>query len=149
MTAVGDRESSTAPDPLDAVRLARDVLSQVDLQGGLGGVLAPARELSGARYAALGVTNEARAELERFITLGIDEDERQRIGDLPRGRGVLGELIAHPVPLRLADGGAHPRRYGFPPGHPPMKTFLGVPLLVGAIPYGNLYLTEKEGGEEF
>jgi signal transduction histidine kinase len=149
MTAVGDRESSTPPDSLDAVRLARDVLSELDLEVVLRRVLESARELSGARYAALGVTNEARAELERFITLGIDEDERVRIGDLPRGRGVLGELIVHPVPLRLADVGAHPRSYGFPPGHPPMKTFLGVPLLVAGIPYGNLYLTEKEGGEEF
>jgi len=149
MTAVGDRESPNAPDPLDAVRLARDVLSELDLELVLRRVLQSARELSGARYAALGVTNEARAELERFITLGIDEEGRERIGDLPRGRGVLGELIAHPVPLRLDNVGAHPRSYGFPPGHPPMKTFLGVPLLIGGVPYGNLYLTEKEGGEEF
>src|ERR1700758_81627 len=127
--AVGDRESRTAPDALDAVRLARDVLSELDLEGVLRRVLESARELSGARYAALGVTDESRAELERFITVGIDEEDRERIGDLPKGRGVLGELIAHPVPLRVADVGAHPHSYGFPPEHPPMKTFLGVPVL--------------------
>ena len=147
---MGDREASrNLPDALDAVRLARGVLSELDLEVVLRRVLESARELSGARYAALGVTNESRAELERFITLGIDEDERQRIGDLPRGRGVLGELIADPVPLRLADVEAHAHSYGFPPGHPPMKTFLGVPVLIGGVPFGNLYLTEKAGGEEF
>jgi len=149
MTAVGDHESSNAPDTFDAVRLARDVLSDLDLEVVLRRVLESARELSGARYAALGVTDESRAELERFITIGIDEDERERIGDLPKGRGVLGELIAHPVPLRLDDVGAHPHSYGFPPGHPQMKTFLGVPVLVAGVPFGNLYLTEKTGGGEF
>ena len=149
MTAVGDSQSRVAPDPLEAVRLARDCLSELDVEIVLRRVLESARELSGARYAALGVTNEARTELERFITVGVDEDERERIGDLPRGRGVLGELIAHPVPLRLADVGAHPHSYGFPPGHPPMKTFLGVPVLIRGVPFGNLYLTEKVDGEEF
>jgi signal transduction histidine kinase len=149
MTAVGDRESAKAPDALDAVRLARDVLSELDLEVVLRRVLESARELSGARYAALGVTNESRSELERFITIGVEEDERERIGDLPKGRGVLGELIEHPVPLRLADVGSHPRSYGFPSGHPQMKTFLGVPVLIGGVPFGNLYLTEKAGGEAF
>ena len=149
LTAVDDRESRSGPDALEAVRLARDVLSELDLEVVLRRVLESARELSGARYAALGVTDQSRAELERFITIGIDGDDRERIGDLPKGRGVLGELIAHPVPLRLADVGAHPHSYGFPPGHPPMRTFLGVPVLIGGIPYGNLYLTEKAGGEEF
>ena len=131
------------------VRLARDVLTELDLELVLRRVLESARELSGARYAALGVTDDSRAELERFITIGIDGDDRERIGDLPKGRGVLGELIAHPVPLRLGDVGAHPHSYGFPPGHPPMKTFLGVPVLIGGVPFGNLYLTEKTDGEEF
>jgi two-component system, NarL family, sensor histidine kinase DevS len=147
--AVSDRESRAGLDALDAVRLARDVLSELDLEVVLRRVLESARELSGARYAALGVTDESRAELERFITLGIDEDDRERIGDLPRGRGVLGELIVHPVPLRLADVGAHAHSYGFPPEHPPMKTFLGVPVLISGVPFGNLYLTEKVGGGEF
>jgi len=149
MTAEGDRESRNAPEMLDAVRLARDVLSELDVEVVLRRVLESARALSGARYAALGVTDPSRAELERFITIGIDEDERERIGDLPRGRGVLGELIAHPVALRLADVGVHPHSYGFPPSHPPMRTFLGVPILIDGVPFGNLYLTEKAGGEEF
>ena len=108
-----------------------------------------ARELSGARYAALGVTDESRTRLERFITAGIDEHAREMIGELPRGRGVLGELIVHPVPLRLGDVGAHPHSYGFPPGHPPMTTFLGVPVMIAGTPFGNLYLTDKGGGEQF
>ena len=143
------RDSQNVPGALDTVRLARDVLSELDLEVVLRRVLESARELSGARYAALGVTDQSQSELERFITIGIDEDDRERIGDLPKGRGVLGELIAHPVPLRLADVGAHPHSYGFPPGHPPMRTFLGVPVLIGGVPFGNLYLTEKAGGEEF
>ena len=144
-----DRESRTSPGALNAVRLARDVLSELDLEVVLRRVLESALELSGARYAALGVTDPSRAALERFITIGIDADGRERIGDLPKGRGVLGELIAHPVPLRLAEVGAHPHSYGFPAGHPPMRTFLGVPVLIGGVPFGNLYLTEKAAGEEF
>jgi signal transduction histidine kinase len=136
-------------DARDAVRLARDVLSELDLELVLRRVLESARELSGARYAALGVTDDSRTELERFITVGVDAETREQIGDLPRGRGVLGELIADPVALRLEDVGAHPHSYGFPPGHPPMRTFLGVPVLVGGAPFGNLYLTEKAGGEPF
>jgi len=112
-------------------------------------VLEAARELTGARYAALGILDRSRGELERFTTAGLDEPTRRQIGALPRGRGVLGELIADPRPLRLADVGAHPHCYGFPSGHPPMKTFLGVPVLVAGKPFGNLYLTEKREGEEF
>ena len=74
---------------------------------------------------------------------------RAEIGALPRGRGVLGELIRNPVPLRLSDVGEHPRSYGFPLGHPPMHSFLGVPILVGGVPFGSLYLTEKADGGEF
>ena len=87
--------------------------------------------------------------LERFLTVGIDDETHRAIGDLPRGRGVLGVLIREPRPLRLPDVGKHARSYGFPLGHPPMKSFLGVPILVRGKPYGNLYLTEKEGGDEF
>ena len=129
--------------------MACGVLSDLDLDVVLERVIEAAREVSGARYAALGVVDESGTELERFITVGIDEFGRRRIGELPRGRGVLGELIVDPVPLRLADVGAHPHSYGFPAGHPPMKTFLGVPVLVGGQPFGNLYLTEKAGGEPF
>src|SRR5688572_33238805 len=76
----------------------------------------------------------------------MDEPEREQIGSLPRGRGVLGLLIREPSPLRLDDVGAHPESFGFPPGHPPMKTFVGVPVVVRGEAWGNLYLTEKEGG---
>ena len=129
--------------------VARSVLAELDLELVLERVLAAAKELTGARYAALGVLAESRTELARFLTLGLDDATRAEIGDLPRGRGVLGELIAHPEPLRLARVGQHAHSWGFPVGHPPMETFLGVPILVRGTPYGNLYLTEKESGEEF
>jgi two-component system, NarL family, sensor histidine kinase DevS len=104
-------------------------------------------ELTGARYAAIGVLDERREELERFITRGIDEEARQEIGALPRGQGVLGTLIHDPKPLRLANVGAHRDSWGFTLGHPPMKTFLGVPILRRGKAFGNLYLTEKASGE--
>jgi two-component system, NarL family, sensor histidine kinase DevS len=129
--------------------VARGVLEELDIDVVLERVLTAAQDLTGARYAAVGVLNESRTELARFLTKGIDEDARAAIGTLPRGRGVLGVLIEEPVPLRLADVGEHPRSYGFPHGHPPMGTFLGVPILVDGEPWGNLYLTEKAGGEQF
>lgn len=129
--------------------VARGVLAELDLDQVLDRVLESAQELTEARYAALGVLNESRTELGRFITRGIDGDAHKAIGALPRGRGVLGALISQPTPLRLSDVGRHPRSYGFPTGHPPMHTFLGVPILVGGLPFGNLYLTEKAGGAEF
>ena len=112
-------------------------------------VLKEARELTGASYAALGILDDDKSELARFLTLGIDEELRRRIGPLPRGHGILGELIHFPRPLRLARIGDHPRSYGFPAEHPPMDTFLGVPVMVRGEVFGNLYLTEKEGGAEF
>jgi signal transduction histidine kinase len=139
-----------ARDVLDEHRLrrlidvGRGLVAQLDLEPVLREVVDVARELTGARYAALGILDE---ELERFIYVGIDEGARATIGDLPRGRGVLGELIRNPSPLRLREVGEHPRSYGFPPGHPPMHSFLGVPIVVRGQAYGNLYLTEKEGGE--
>ncbi len=129
--------------------LARGVLAELDLDVVLERVLESAQELTGARYAALGVLDESRSGLSRFLTRGIDEATHAAIGALPRGRGVLGALIENPVPLRLADVGRHPRSYGFPHGHPPMHTFLGAPILVRGQPFGNLYLTEKAGGVEF
>ena len=129
--------------------VARSVLSELDLEVVLDRVLHAARDLTDAQYAALGVLNESRTELARFLTVGIDDATRQEIGDLPRGRGVLGELINDPAPLRLARVGQHARSWGFPAGHPPMDTFLGVPILVRGKPYGNLYLAEKAGGGEF
>jgi signal transduction histidine kinase len=129
--------------------VGRDLVSELDLEVVLERVLEAARELTGAQYAALGVLDESRSGLERFLTVGIDDETHGAIGDLPQGRGVLGVLISDPKPLRLADVGGHPRSYGFPPGHPPMKTFLGVPILIRDEAYGNLYLSEKEGGAEF
>ena len=108
-----------------------------------------AREVTGARYAAVGVLDDDRDELERFVTAGIDEPGRRLIGDLPRGRGILGLLIEDPRPLRLDHLGEHPRSYGFPSGHPEMDTFLGVPVVIGEEVWGNLYLTEKADGGPF
>ena len=129
--------------------VARGVLEELDLDVVLEQVLSAAQELTGAQYAAVGVLNESRSELARFLTKGIDDHARDAIGNLPRGRGVLGVLIEHPEALRLADVGDHPRSYGFPHGHPTMSSFLGVPILVDGEPWGNLYLTEKLDGSEF
>lgn len=141
---------SVDKDQLDKlIDVGPGLVEELDVDVVLRRVLEVARELTGARYAALGVLDEAGVGLERFVTVGLTDDERARIGDLPRGRGVLGELIRNPEPLRLPDVGRHPRSYGFPVGHPPMTTFLGVPVRVLDNVYGNLYLTEKEGGREF
>jgi signal transduction histidine kinase len=129
------------------VEVGRSLVSNLDLEAVLQSVLEAARDLTGARYAALGVLNDRGDGLERFLTLGIDGATRARIGDLPRGHGVLGVLINDPRPLRLADVGTHPHSYGFPAGHPSMTTFLGVPVRIRDAVYGNLYLTEKAGGE--
>jgi len=125
------------------------ILAELDLEVVLSSVVEAARELTGAEYAALGVLDRDRDELERFIYLGIDEEARRDIGDLPRGLGVLGELIREPRPLRLRDVNEHRHAYGFPPGHPPMHSFLGVPIAIRGEAYGNLYLTEKRGAAEF
>ena len=129
--------------------VGRTLVAELDLESVLDAVLRAARELTGARYAAIGVLDEHKEELARFLFVGIDEEQRRRIGPLPRGHGVLGELIRRPEPLRLHDVTAHPRSYGFPPQHPPMKTFLGVPIRIRNEVYGNLYLTDKENGEDF
>ena len=142
-------------DRLDEDRLrrlidvGRGLLSQLEPEAVLDQVLETAREITGARYAALGVLDRDRRELERFITRGIDAETHRAIGELPRGRGILGVLIDDPRALRLANVGEHPRSYGFPAGHPPMSSFLGVPILVRGQAWGNLYLTEKAGGAEF
>jgi signal transduction histidine kinase len=142
-------------DSLDQHRLARlidvgrSLLSELDLDVVLDRVLETAAELTGARYAALGILDDRRRELSRFLTRGVDDATHRAIGDLPRGRGLLGVLIDDPRPLRLEDVGDHPRSYGFPPGHPPMRTFLGVPILIRGQAWGNLYLTEKAGGGPF
>jgi GAF domain-containing protein len=122
----------------EVLNLAATVLKELDLDAGLQRVLESACALTDARYAALGVLDQSRTELGRFLTMGIDEDTRQLIGALPKGHGVLGELIRDPVPLRIADVGAHAHSYGFPAAHPPMRSFLGVPIFVGDRAFGNL-----------
>jgi signal transduction histidine kinase len=108
-----------------------------------------AAALTGARYSALGVLDETGTALERFVTSGIDAETQAAIGPLPRGRGILGVLIREARPLRLSDLSRDPRSVGFPPNHPPMSSFLGVPILLRGVAYGNLYLTEKDGGVDF
>ena len=131
------------------LEVGRSIVSELDLEILLSRVLEAARDLTGARYAALGIMNADKTGLERFLNSGIDDGTRHQIGPLPRGRGVLGELIRNPHPLRVPDVGAHPRSYGFPPNHPEMRSFLGTPVLVRGEAWGNLYLTEKDGGAEF
>jgi signal transduction histidine kinase len=123
--------------------------SELSLDALLQKLVETAAELTGARYAALGVIDASRTHLERFVTTGIDEETYHAIGELPRGRGILGVLVSDAKPLRLHDIAEDPRSVGFPPGHPPMKTFLGVPVLLRNFAYGNLYLTEKSGGGDF
>ena len=123
--------------------------SELSLDALLQNLTETARELTGARYAALGVIDPNRTELERFVTTGLDADTVAGIGDLPRGRGILGVLISDAQPLRLHDIADDPRSVGFPPNHPEMRTFLGVPILLREVAYGNLYLTEKEDGGDF
>jgi two-component system, NarL family, sensor histidine kinase DevS len=125
------------------------VTSELSLDAVLQRLTETAAELTGARYAALGVIDRAGQGLERFIVTGIDPETQAAIGDLPRGRGILGVLIREAKPLRLGDLREHPSSVGFPEHHPPMRTFLGVPILLRGVAYGNLYLTEKAGGAEF
>jgi signal transduction histidine kinase len=127
----------------------RTLIAKLDVDAVLQQLLDVAREVTGARYAAVGVLDESRQKLERFVTAGIDPETHRAIGELPTGRGILGLLIEDPQPLRLEHIGDHPRSYGFPTAHPEMETFLGVPVVIREEVWGNLYLTEKEGGEAF
>ena len=131
------------------LRATRAVAGDLSLPVLLRRLVAAAAELAGARYAALGVLDDRGDGLAEFITVGMDEATTTRIGRLPRGDGILGLLIDDPRPLRLTELGGHPLSVGFPPGHPPMTSFLGVPVRVGDRVYGNLYLTEKLGGGSF
>jgi signal transduction histidine kinase len=123
--------------------------SELSLDALLQKLVETTAQLTGARYAALGVIDQTGANLERFLTTGIDEETHAAIGDLPHGRGILGVLIREAKPLRLDHLGDDPRSVGFPAHHPPMRSFLGVPILLRGVAYGNLYLTEKEGGGSF
>jgi signal transduction histidine kinase len=122
--------------------------ADLDLRSTLQRIVEAACRLAGARYGALGVIGSDRMLME-FITHGIDPETHAAIGDLPRGHGVLGLLIDEPTPIRLEDITSHPRAYGFPPNHPPMHSFLGVPVRIRDQVFGNLYLSEKRGGEQF
>jgi two-component system, NarL family, sensor histidine kinase DevS len=122
------------------------VTSELSLDATLQRIVEAAAEITGAPYAALGVIDRSGQRLERFVTTGISMEEHARIGELPRGRGILGVLIQDARPLRLEDLTSDPRSVGVPPNHPEMHAFLGVPILLRGIAYGNLYLTEKEGG---
>jgi signal transduction histidine kinase len=125
------------------------ISSELSLDAVLERITAAAAQVTGAEYAALGVIDRAGTALERFVTHGIDARTQAAIGELPRGHGILGVLIRDARPLRLHDLGEHPEAVGFPSKHPPMGTFLGVPIMLRGVPYGNLYLTEKTGGGDF
>ncbi|MFD9134210.1 GAF domain-containing protein [Streptomyces bottropensis] len=145
---------------LDAARGTRDrvhslleaVLSvgrELDLEQALRSIVEAAAVLVDAEYAALGVIGPDGRRLSAFHTVGVSAERIARIGPYPEGHGILGELIHHPEPLCLAKISEHPSSYGFPPHHPPMNTFLGVPIRVREQVFGNLYLTEKRGGAQF
>ena len=125
------------------------IYSHHDLAHVLQEVVDAARSVVGARYAALGVLGEDRGTLVQFVTSGMDEETRRRIGDLPSGRGLLGLVMHEGKPIRTRDLNHHPARYGFPLNHPPMKSFLGVPVRGRGGVFGNLYLTDKIGADEF
>ncbi|MFE2539601.1 GAF domain-containing sensor histidine kinase [Actinacidiphila glaucinigra] len=144
---------------IDAVRGTRDrvhslleavltVGRELDLPQVLRRIVEAAVLLVDAEYGALGVIGDD-ARLAQFLTVGVGDEQIEAIGPLPSGHGILGELIRRPAPLRLEEIGQHPASYGFPPNHPPMHSFLGVPIRVRDEVFGNLYLTEKRGGKEF
>ncbi|HET8712344.1 MAG TPA: GAF domain-containing sensor histidine kinase [Gemmatimonadales bacterium] len=125
------------------------IFSHHELDQVLQEIVDAARDVVGARYAALGVLGPDGTSLVQFVTSGLDEATRKRIGDLPRGRGLLGFVIREAKPIRSADINKHPQKFGFPPHHPPMTSFLGVPVKGRAGVFGNLYLTEKIDANEF
>ncbi|MDJ0463401.1 GAF domain-containing protein [Streptomyces sp. H27-C3] len=139
--------TARVPQLLEAMR---SVGTGLELHSTLDRICETAAELADARYAAIGVVDEEGDGLSDFVTHGVTEESAARIGRLPDGRkGLIGALIRHPEPVRLADLTADPRFAGFPAHHPPMRTFLGVPIRVQGEIFGNLYLAEKAGGAEF
>jgi signal transduction histidine kinase len=125
------------------------ISSDLDLHSVLNRIVESACRITQARYGALGVLDAGGQGLADFVTHGLTEEEHRAIGDLPRGRGILGLLIAHPEAVRLAHLAEHPASFGFPAHHPPMDSFLGVPVRIRGTVFGNLYLTEKQGGSSF
>ncbi|HEY7636283.1 MAG TPA: GAF domain-containing sensor histidine kinase [Gemmatimonadales bacterium] len=128
---------------------ATSLITEISLEGVLHRVVEVAAEVIGAHYAAIGVLAPDGRMLESFTTYGIDDELRAKIGPPPRGHGILGLVIREAKPIRLPDLGRHPDSYGFPPHHPPMHSFLGVPIVGKRGVFGNLYLTEKVGGDVF
>ena len=159
MTHIYAMTSSSPPGRGEATRIRERferllaagvaIFSQHELKHVLQQIADAAREVVGARYAALGVLGGDGTSLVEFVTSGIDEAARQRIGDFPRGHGLLGAVIREGNPIRSSDINQHPLRYGFPPHHPPMTSFLGVPVKGRRGVFGNLYLTEKLDAAEF
>jgi len=138
------------PEQLQALLDAVFVIeAELELPGILRRIVEAACKLTGARYGALGVLDVSGKALSEFVHVGIDEATVDEIGHLPEGAGILGLLIVEPQPIRLKDLSEHPDSVGFPPHHPPMRSFLGVPVRVRGEVYGNLYLTEKQGAEDF
>ncbi len=138
--------------PQSLRRLLRAVISvgsDLDLTATLQRIVESATELSDAQYGALGVIDPSGTFLSEFVTVGVDAETRAKIGDLPKGHGILGLLIREPRPIRLPDLREHPDSFGFPPNHPPMQSFLGVPVMVRGEVFGNLYLTDKQSGDAF
>ncbi len=125
-----------------------DVVAGLDLHSTLNRIVASATHLSHAKYGALGILN-AEGTVDEFLHFGMDPEVVAQMPHPPRGRGILGLLIAHPHPVRLDDLSKHPASFGFPEGHPPMVSFLGVPIRVRGVVFGNLYLTEKQGAPAF
>jgi signal transduction histidine kinase len=125
------------------------ISADLELASVLQSIIDAAMDLVDARYGAIGVLDETKTALAEFVTAGLDDETYRAIGDLPKGHGILGLLIVEPKPLRLPDLREHAESYGFPPHHPPMKSFLGVPILVRQEVFGNLYLTDKRSGEVF
>jgi len=123
--------------------------SNLDIEAVLRHIVESAVALVDARYGALGVLDETGTRLSQFVTVGMDDDTYKAIGTLPEGHGILGLLIVDPKPIRLPDLHEHPDSFGFPPNHPPMDSFLGVPVRIRDQVFGNLYLTDKTTGEVF
>ena len=152
---IGTGTDLDSGDGLDLPRNARALLdavvaisSDLDMHTVLNRIVTSACEITGAKYGALGVLGNSGGLID-FITFGLTDEEHRAIGDLPRGHGILGLLIDHPQPLRLKHLKEHPKSFGFPPHHPPMERFLGVPVRIRGTVFGNLYLTEKADGQDF
>jgi signal transduction histidine kinase len=145
-SALPTTEVRVAPVLTAALRAAA---SGSQLEATLRDIVQTAVRHVGAGFGALGVLTADGRRLDRFVVVGMDDEDQERIGRLPGGHGILGLLVEEPGALRLDDLGSHPASIGFPPGHPPMRSFLGVPVRVGEVVFGNLYLTEKRPGGPF